>query len=438
MFGLGAITEVAIGLIFVYILLSLLVSQINNFISAMLKIRARQLRERIGDIVDDEEMRVRVLSHPIVNVVKPPKVNTPQLSEQQLELANVVKVSGTTFAKAMINILSDPYLDYYAALTLMDDAEEREYFKSLINELKVNINNPTNANAIFTEISESVMELEPSDRGDRVALLSTLGPLQESIRDIQSGNSRLLLVLDGVSRVNNRALQRSLETVLSTVQDINDAHAAIENWYNNRMEQTSQLYANTMQYLSFFVGLFIAILLNIDTLFLSQTLWEDPAVRENVAAAAARYTQAQEQLIAPTDASGEPAALSDDQFAQLQQSYVEAEATLNTLLELRLPIGWVFRTSPETQTSANGESIITYDPATDGRNLANLVPGLTGNNWFVAWINKIAGIAITAMATAQGAPFWFDILRRLTGQKSPSSTGSNTVSLVAVPATEEK
>jgi hypothetical protein len=36
------------------------------------------------------------------------------------------------------------------------------------------------------------------------------------------------------------------------------------------------------------------------------------------------------------------------------------------------------------------------------------------------WLVKFGGLIITAAAAAQGAPFWFDLMRKLLG-RSPSS-----------------
>ena len=51
----------------------------------------------------------------------------------------------------------------------------------------------------------------------------------------------------------------------------------------------------------------------------------------------------------------------------------------------------------------------------DTRNVWNLVPG---NNpaWLTLLFSKIVGLIVTTIAVMQGAPFWFDLLRRATGK----------------------
>ena len=67
----SAVIEVMIGLIFVYILLSLLVMQINQIIANAFKIRAHTLRERVEALIFDNQLQERVLSHPVVGFCAP-------------------------------------------------------------------------------------------------------------------------------------------------------------------------------------------------------------------------------------------------------------------------------------------------------------------------------------------------------------------------------
>jgi hypothetical protein len=39
-------------------------------------------------------------------------------------------------------------------------------------------------------------------------------------------------------------------------------------------------------------------------------------------------------------------------------------------------------------------------------------------DYWLAWLTKILGMAITGAAAAQGAPFWFDILKKLVNVRS--------------------
>lgn len=433
----SAIIEVIIGLAFVYILLSLLVAQINEIISNIMNLRARTLRRRVEALIFDEQLQERVLAHPVVGIVRPP-IGVDRDKSRDERTARVTNVAANSFAKAMVNILSDPFLDAYAALTTIENEDERRRLQDILNTLKANLNDPARANAVLNHYYETVQQLEPAERPDRRALLRTLSPLQTAVREIQSGNSGFLQLLSGIQQVDNRAFQQTMETVLSTVQTLDEAETAIEEWYDNKMAQTKATYARYMGYMSLLVGLLISVLLNIDSLYMARSLWIDSSLREqiNVAANAAFINfESGSGIFGPT-----PQTDTEDPVEQLAENVEEAQAILSELLELSLPIGWTFRfpsedevvapaTTPDipdtettpTEDDANGAVAFFrfYDPLEDSRNLYNLIPFFT-SNWLWNVVIKIIGLLTTAFAVAQGAPFWFDVLRRLSGQKSPS------------------
>ncbi len=431
----SAILEVVIGMVFVYILLSLLVAQINSVIASLWNVRAEQLRKRVEDIIYDDEMQKRILGHPIVSMTRPPRdtsISPEKVPASEMETARVNKVKPRTLAKATINILGDPFLEMYSVVAQMDSDKEQARLRAAINQLKANLSDQQRSNAALNQLHEVITQLEPEDRHDRRVLLRSLGPLQGTLRDYADENRQLLLVYDGISQVNNVAFQRALETVLAGVGTVKEAEVAITNWFDNKLAQTSDWYATTMQYFSLFVGLVVALLLNIDSLHIGVTLWNDDALRASVVQAAEvaelstlfdedgnLITEPQQQ--AATEGEENPTAETDT-IEEIIRNYEATQNTLNQLLELRLPIGWTYQTPTSVEQLAIGDSSVTvYDPMTDERNLYRFL-AVTDSGWFGFVIGKFGGLLVTGIATAQGAPFWFDILRRLTGQDSPSET----------------
>ena len=431
----SAILEVIIGLVFVYILLSLLVAQMNSVIASLWNVRAEQLRKRVEGIIYDEEMQKRIMAHPIVSMIRPPRstdVSVTELTAEKMETARVNKVQPQTFAKATINVLSDPFLALYGILEKVESDKEQARIRTAINQLKANISDQQRSNAALNQLHEVISQLEPEDRRDRRAMLRELGPLQGALRDYASDNQKLLLVYEGISQVENRAFQQALETVLAGVGTMKEAETAITNWFDNKLEQTSDWYATTMQYFSLFVGLATAILLNIDSLHISYTLWNDDQLRSSVVQAAqvaelSSLFDEEGNLITetPADTATDGTTAESDSIDEVIRNYEATQETLNQLLELRLPIGWTFRTATSMDDMAVGdESVEIYNPMTDTRNLYRFV-AVGDSGWFGFVVGKLSGLLITAIAVAQGAPFWFDILRRLTGQNSPAETDSS-------------
>ena len=60
------------------------------------------------------------------------------------------------------------------------------------------------------------------------------------------------------------------------------ARQNLETWYSNSMSRASANYRARMKGLSVAVALVFALALNIDTLNIARTLWEDPARREQI------------------------------------------------------------------------------------------------------------------------------------------------------------
>ena len=64
-----------------------------------------------------------------------------------------------------------------------------------------------------------------------------------------------------------------------------------------------------------------------------------------------------------------------------------------------LPIGWTFKTADKDPKTAD-----------DPRDFPSSFSG---------WLAKIMGILLSGMAAAQGAPYWFDIMRKLVTRNPP-------------------
>jgi hypothetical protein len=68
----AAIIVVAIGLIFLYSLLRLVCSGLNELIAGVLRLRARNLEQGIVRLLGDEQLKERLFSHPLVRTLGQP------------------------------------------------------------------------------------------------------------------------------------------------------------------------------------------------------------------------------------------------------------------------------------------------------------------------------------------------------------------------------
>ncbi|MCC7449013.1 MAG: hypothetical protein IT324_16460 [Anaerolineae bacterium] len=160
---------------------------------------------------------------------------------------------------------------------------------------------------------------------------------------------------------DNSPLKKVLASALVKAEgDIEKVRANLASWYDNSMERVSGWYKSKIQYVLIILGMVIAVIFNIDTINYVNRLLENPALRSAIAAQAANVKEMNDVTV----------------------------ANLRTQLEmLNLPVGW--------------------DDAKP----------LTGDN-FGWWLKKVLGIVMTGLAVSQGAPFWFDLLNKVTNLRS--------------------
>ena len=147
----------------------------------------------------------------------------------------------------------------------------------------------------------------------------------------------------------------------------------VQNWYNNVMERASGWYKRFTQQILIVLGLVIAVIFNADTIGIYQRLESDPETLQQIVNAAESYVQTREQVNLPEG---------------YDRTFDENLTEINRLLDqeianVRSPLGFGW---DDVDVRTWG----VYD-----------------------WITKILGFLLTALAVSLGAPFWFDLLRKI-------------------------
>ncbi len=407
--GNSAIIEVAIGLIFVYSLLSILVTQINTIIGNILNLRAERLREGLAQLLTDPIIQARIMTHPLIGIVENRLPPTERITAEQAGELSSAKttpvnwIEPDTFVDVLTDVLTgERGAKLYAALNKAVEAMPASIEKSQIRELirKLQISGTG-----LPELREAIRNI--ADPTLRQSLLDALTLVEDALDALQVESSDLIPLLLGIRQIQDPHLQQALEAVLTTANSLKDAQEKIGAWFDNSMTQASDLFKREMQRISIVIGLLLALILNADTVQLGRTLWEDPALRQAVAATAEASAP---QLAAQAAGSTQPP-------EEVDASVQAARSTLDSLLNLRLPVGWNFSPVDDAALALSTESALLPDPRWDPRNLWNFIPG-NSPHWVSLVIQKVIGLLITTIAIAQGAPFWFDLLNKLTARKS--------------------
>jgi hypothetical protein len=158
-----------------------------------------------------------------------------------------------------------------------------------------------------------------------------------------------------------------LSLVAGAEENIAEVRRNIENWFDDAMARVSGWYKRKAQMITLAVAFVVTIGLNVDTFVIANSLYRDSSLRAAVVAAA------EEALEEPLPSDEEPA-------------LTKIERVQEELEELQLPMGW-----PD--------------------------PGFKVDS-FWSVIQKLFGWIFTAFALSLGAPFWFDVLRKIGNLRS--------------------
>jgi hypothetical protein len=175
-----------------------------------------------------------------------------------------------------------------------------------------------------------------------------------------------------------------------------------ETWFNESMDRLGGWYKRKAQFLAFTIGLVLAVTLNVDSIALVDHLWKEPAVRDALVANATEFANQNSEL--PT------VPVEDNQFTSAVD-YFNAQ-----FQDLNIPLGWnsevvaleagqtcrLFPSGPNNVFGFRNKSA-----PNQCQKISNAPADAAG--FFV----KVLGIIFTAAAAAQGAPFWFDILKNV-------------------------
>lgn len=183
-------------------------------------------------------------------------------------------------------------------------------------------------------------------------------------------------VLSAVNDLPDGSLKRVLSQFMTEAENnIQTFKNKIDNWYNDVMDRASGWYKRNVQIWLLTIGMIIAVVFNVDSLQVYGSLVNDDEVRQEVANMAEAYIRQSEAL---QRVDLDSVALKKE-LNKLVTSNVEA-------LKNPLGIGWG-----------------TVEPL-------KLSP--------LEWVWKAFGWAMTALAISLGAPFWFDMLKKLVNIRS--------------------
>lgn len=453
----GAIVEVAIGLIFVWIVLSLATIQIQEWVNSWLDKRARDMEDAIHEILANPNLKAQFYDHPVIRGLTAKKRKRPSIVPPWFYRYPLVR--GFTLEKRKIPsyIPSQQF-----ALTLFDIALTAGTESSLIQQAIYRIRDDLRKEKQTTKHEAAIEALNlladlarsaAATEAGTYATSKSLKLLQEEVKSFsvrypefqpvikaafeeaekrkediaqllkrykakRDADPALTKLRRGVAALSviSPELNQTLSTLLLNVEqyvkegesNLAQARRNVEKWFDDSMERVSGDFKRSSQLIALMIGFIVALFLNIDSIHLTGYLWREPSVRQVLADKASA---------ASADSSG---FVISDEFQT--NPYKAMQDFREQFIGLGLPIGWTLKlqSDPVFEGSAcklfpQGNEF--FGISISDRCLSPSPPDHSSNG-----LVKLMGIALTALAAAQGAPFWFDILKRVVNLRG---TGAN-------------
>ncbi len=238
MFG-STLLDIVIGLIFVYLLLSLICSALNEVIEACLKKRASDLERGIRELLHEERgtgLLKAFYEHPLVSGLFKGKYN-PRKTRSLPSY-----VPARNFALALMDIVL-----------------------------------PGQAETASGAAGATVTTATAAAGAASTPAPNLLKPLR-----------------DAVGKIGNAEVSRALMTLVDAAgNDVSKARENIEAWYNSAMERVTGWYKRRSQLITLFLGLGVVVAINADTIAITTSLSRDKAVRDSVVAEAQEFAKQQ-------------------------------------------------------------------------------------------------------------------------------------------------
>jgi hypothetical protein len=313
----SAILDVVIGVVFVFLVFSLIVSGIGEAISKALAWRSRHLWRALTRLIDGKSPSALRDQRPMKDL----RSTAPTPATSASTIASEARLTESLYAHPLIRQLEGRNVTERSRLAAIPKAD---FARALIDIVAPNDADPSTVDRVRQEVKSW---------GEDIPMRAPL-----------------------------LALAAEAEGQISRLQD------GLGEWFDARMDLLTAAYRRHVKWLLLGVAIIVTLVFNVDSIRAARTFYEDEALRTAVAERAIGLTTRCENM------------------SESELSTCIREGAEKANASLTLPVGW----------SEGG--------------------GVDG--WHVL------GWLIAVIALSQGGPFWFDVLRKVSGLKGSKSSTS--------------
>ncbi|WP_045461908.1 hypothetical protein [Sporocytophaga myxococcoides] len=328
--------DVVLGLVFIYLLYSLLVTVIGEIVSTWLGLRSQVLYKAINRMLTDNFVKNESLGVKIKLLIR--KI----LGREKNKLA--------TFAQKFYQYPSIKYLSKLEAVK----------HKFTESQLPSYLSAENFATTIINMLKERGAGTSVSEQIDYSFRFNTCQIQQETLKQLTN--------LYNDSGRDEFLFQKKLES-----------------WFDATMDRASGWYKRKIQWILFLVGFVIAIMFNVDSIAITRKLSADKTARDKVISMALQSRDSSQSSDYILNSK-----FYDSQPAKYKTLLAEADSA-----NMVMGIGW--DNLPDSE--------IRFWRFTLKAKLPYHALNPLGSNFW--------GLVITAIALSLGAPFWFDLLKKV-------------------------
>lgn len=436
----SSVLDVAIGIVFVYLMFGLMCTTVNEWIAQMFKTRGQTLKEGIRRLLNappDGTYMIRPVDLNAAAALK--RLGDPN-DRLTKALGDVTDIKADSTAAAVQQALAKKLNTLLQQPGLADKVDTSAVTPETLAEAQGQLQGNDLLRVNYKLLHEAYPDViiglseafyshplikslaKPGEHPSYVPARTFAAVLLDIFSKGQQSEAAFANVQTFIGDLPDSDVKRSLQALLkSTGGKIETFQAGLEKWFDDAMDRVSGWYKKRTQVWTIIVASLITIFANADTIQIARKLYLSPTLREKIvqeAGAAAKGPRPAESVNveyqdntpiptapvigAPQNPDAGSAALSSQELAQL------GELT-----------GW----TEEWKIFHRIEG----KPATDGT-----FPGtdlVTKPNVLLLWVWEIApghllGWLLTAIAVSLGAPFWFDTLNKFMNIRS-SGTAPN-------------
>jgi hypothetical protein len=383
----SVVLDVAIGMAFVYLLLSLIASVLQETVAAFLQLRPTNLLKGIqslfsGDSLWGKDLLDSLYNHGLVRGLysDPVEDHKPRLPPAH----------GLVVAVAPAGLAVPAPAARPSRL-----ARLFRVFKASLRALLLPIFRIGPVAVVRGVSDQTLLPAYIPARTFAVAMTDILNPGKHSGDQLMQSITHSLAEHHWLYR-ENKAGQALYTLALNAEGDLNKFQKLMEHWYSDSMDRASGWYKRHVQRILLYLGVLLAICCNVDSFHVARTLWFDRDTRLAMEAAADEYAKKQ----APPPV---PAAAGDADAKALQTRLEGTVSAFNKVTTAALlPVGW--KQSPLVYLRGAWHFAGSFSNTevwwgTFGNTLWRLC------QLFLGWI-------MTGLAISLGAPFWFDTLNK--------------------------